>query len=215
MLGPYCGTLSRMDARPTPTPPDSATAAERDETTDLWADVTREWPRSFTVKALFGNARFVGEVVVERDGRRITVRGKRVRYWMYWLRFWLIAALVGVLMLPPVQQSGVAFIVNVLSVLALVTFGGRLLLVGTAQPETVTFMLSPNSRSSIGLRVRGWHVLLVGFSGLAALVVFALYRGGRRTVSVDGDRGDGHLVRYLFMTRTEQQAIQLGALFLP
>lgn len=192
-----------------------STPAELRAAAATWAGITRGWPRVFAVKSLFGNARFVGEVIVERHERTITVSGKRVGYWPYWLRYWLIAAIVGLLTLPPVQQSGVPIIVNLLAVLALVTFGGRLVLVGTARRESVSFMLTHASGASVGLRIRGWHLLLIGFSGLAALVVFALYRGGRRTVSVEGDRGDGNVVRYLFLARDERQAIMLGALFLP
>lgn len=229
-----------MDHEPTPTPAEQAAALGSDQvalrsaeqaaeaiadavagssaalSAGDWRSRCEQWPTAFTVKALFGNARFVGEVRIERNRDTVTVVGKRVDYWLYWVRFWLIALFIALIIMPPVQEfGGVAAIVNLAAVLLLVTVGGRLLLVGMAKMDMVTFSLGSVARPSVGLRIRGWHLLLVGFSGLAALIVFALYRGGRRTVSVDGDRGDGHLVRYLFMARDEAQAIQLAAMLLP
>lgn len=171
-----------------------------------------DWPTVLPAWAMLNGSLLWGPVTVERTGDSISLTGRRTSWRLYWFRFWLIAAVLATM--PWWPWWDMLLLSVVASLLVLFTLGGRLVLWAGRKPVTVTMPLAKAGRHSVGPRARAWHVLVVGFSGLAALVVFAFYRAGRRTVSFVGPDPAGDEVRYLLKARTEREAIQLAALLM-
>jgi hypothetical protein len=171
-----------------------------------------DWPTALPAWAMLNGSLFWGPVRVERSGDTVTVTGQRVSWRLYWVRFWLIAALLATIPWWPLWD--LFLLANIGAFLLLFAAGGRLILWTRRSPATVTMTVNKAGQQSVGPRARAWHVLVIGFSGLAALVVFAFYKVGRRTVSFAGPDPSGDEVRYLLKARTEREAIQLAALFM-
>lgn len=168
--------------------------------------------RTIRVWAMLNGALMWGPALVSTDGDTLTVAGSRTSWKLYWARFWLIVLLFfsapwwPLWDLQPLLAMG--------AVLALLTFGGRALLWFVAKPVTITMPMRRVSRPSVGPRIRAWHVVFVALTGIAALVVFAFFPTGRRTVSFLADDPAGDEVRYLLRTKTEREAVELAAMLL-
>lgn len=168
--------------------------------------------RTIRAWAMLNGALLWGPAFVTSDADTITISGARTSWKLYWARFWLIALLF--LSAPWWPSWDLPALLAMAAVMALLTFGGRALLWFVAKPITITMPRTRASRPSVGPRVRAWHIVFVALTGIAALVVFAFFPTGRRTVSFLADDPAGDEVRYLLRTKTEREAVELAAMLL-